>query len=406
MLSYEAERAIAPADRPHVFAENRVHYIDSDVLTEAKKRIRHCLTIYDRCAVSYSGGKDSLVVLHLVREVMDEMGWTQPLDVVFRDEELIPQEVIDFVLKLNDEPEKWRLHYFAVPMKSHYFIMGKHLPYVQWDVNRKHLREPPSCAIRQLHPENLPLDQHEMQALTNLKLGWKGKIGVFNGIRAQESLMRFRASNVIKNTYNYIAGDSGGAKDSDFIKVIYDWSERDVFRYFYDRGISYCRIYEQELFAGAPLRVSTPLHDKAYNYLKRLRVMYPKFFEQIIDVFPEVATHERYWKDVDRFAVISRYPKSFEGIIRYIEDEIDDPVNRERAIKAVKTAWISKNNNKRRGKYSDKGACFGYPILHVFQKVVSGDWQKGIQVHSNPDQSMIDYERQAEAEAAARAGCN
>lgn len=402
MLTLEAERAVAPEDRPHVFAANRVHYIDSDVLTEAKKRIRHVLTIYDRVCVSYSGGKDSLVVLYLTREVMDEMGLQKvPLDVVFRDEELIPEEVINFILKLNDEPERWRLHYFAVPMKSHYFIMGKHLPYVQWDVNRKHLRAPPPCAITQLHPDNLPLDQHEMQALTNLKLGWKGKIGVLNGIRAQESLLRFRACNVTKNRYNYIAGDSGGAKDSDFIKVIYDWSERDVFRYFYDREISYCRIYEQELFAGAPLRVSTPLHDKAYSYLRRLRIMYPKFFEQIIDVFPEVATHERYWRDVDQYSVIAKYPKSFEGIIQYIEDELDDPVQRERALKAVHTTWKGKANNKRLGKYTDNGACYGYPILHVFRKIVGGDFLKGIQVHSNPDQGMIDYEREAEAEAVA-----
>lgn len=383
-----------------VFGEQRVHYLDSDVLTEAKKRIKHVLQTYDRVCISYSGGKDSLVVLYLTREVMDEMGWKQPLDVVFRDEELIPEEVIDFVLKLNDEPDRWTLHYFAVPMKSHYFMMGKHYPYTQWDTNREHTRKRPDCAITQLHPDNLPLDQHEMQALTNIKLGWKGKIGVLNGIRAQESLMRFRASNVTKNKYNYISGDSGGAKDSDFIKPIYDWTERDVFRYFYDRDIAYCRIYEQELFAGAPLRVSTPIHDKAYGFLRRMRTMYPKFFEQIITIWPEIGTHERYWKDVDQLGVIDKYPKSFEGILKYIEDEIEDPVAAERAIKAVKTCWNGRNNNKRNGKYSDAngGGCYGYPILHVFRAVVTGNYLKGIQVHSNPTPDMVSYERAAEAE--------
>lgn len=45
----------------------------------------------------FSGGKDSLVALHLTKEVADERNIKKPIDVVFRDEELIPDEVINFV---------------------------------------------------------------------------------------------------------------------------------------------------------------------------------------------------------------------------------------------------------------------------------------------------------------------
>ena len=44
----------------------------------------------------FSGGKDSLVVLHLVHEVAKERNIKKPIDVVCRDEELIPDEVINF----------------------------------------------------------------------------------------------------------------------------------------------------------------------------------------------------------------------------------------------------------------------------------------------------------------------
>lgn len=401
-LSIEEERAI-PADmRPMIFSEDRVHYLDSDVLTEAKKRIRHCLITHDRCAVSYSGGKDSHVVLYLVREVMDEMGWTQPLDVVFRDEELIPDDVIEHVCSLRDHPDKFTLHYFAVPMRNQFFLLGKHIPYIQWDNDREWVRPKPDFAITDLHPSGAPMIQLEMQALINHRLGWKGSICMFNGIRAQESLLRFRSCNLTKNRYNYIAGDAGGAKDTHFVKPIYDWSTHDIFRFFYDRQIAYCRIYDAEMLAGtsnSELRVSTPLHDQAYGYLCRLRRMYPVFFEQLARLFPGVAAHERYWRDFDRFGIIDRYPKSFEGIVQFIEDTIDDENNRKRAIHIVKTCRTSKANNRRMGKYAEPGLCFGYPILHVFKKIVGGDYLKGVQVHSNPDAAMIAYERDAEEEA-------
>lgn len=400
MLTFEDERLVAPADRPMPFAESRVNYLESDVLSEAYKRIERVISMFDNTIVSFSGGKDSLAVAHLVREVYDRVGkQNEPVILAFRDEELIPDDVIEFVQSFRERPDRWDLRYYAFPMESHLFFMGRHLPYTQWDEARRGhwIREKPSYAIEQIHPENLPLHQSMTSALTIRQMGLKGRTAIFNGIRAQESLIRFRASTASVGSECYISGDMGGAKHISFVKPLFDWSEKDIFRYFYDKQISYCKIYEAELYAGAPLRVSTPLHDAAYDYLSRLRVMYPTFFEQIVAIWPEVAAQERYWKSFDRNGMIHRYPKSFEGIMQYIEENIEEPRDKRKAIEVVKQCRSSREKNRRTGKYADLCGS-GYPLLHVFKAIVAGKFMKGVQAHVMPDNHMIEYERQADFE--------
>lgn len=403
-MTYEEQMAVAPEDRPAIFRSDRVKYIDTDVLTAARERIRNVINTFDRIAVLYSGGKDSHVVMELTRMVMDEMGITAPLDIVFQDEELIPDDVLEHVASLRDQPDRYTLHYVAVPLIGSFFYLGDQVPYVQWDENREWIRPKPDYAITHLHPQNKPMKQQDTGPYLIARLGWRGRVAMINGIRAQESLTRFRSCTLVRNSNNYVMRDSA-SKNTWLIKPIYDWSTFDIFRFFFDHDITYCKIYNTEMHAGtsdAELRVSTPVHAQAYGYLCRLRTMYPKLWEQLCSIFPDIPAHERYWRDVDRFGIIQTYPKSFAGIMQYIDENIHAQVSKAAAIKVVKTCWVSKQNNKRTGKFSDPatGACFGYPLLHVFRGIVKGVYLGGtIQVHSNPDAAMVAYERQAEAEA-------
>lgn len=110
-------------------------YIDTDVLTEARARLHHIWDLHDNLVVAFSGGKDSLATLHLTWEVAQERGLDH-VNVVFRDEELIPDPVIDFVQHYRTLP--WvRMDYLAVPLASTKYILGRVFDYVQWDPARE-----------------------------------------------------------------------------------------------------------------------------------------------------------------------------------------------------------------------------------------------------------------------------
>lgn len=373
-----------------------IRYLDIHVLEAAKRRVRHMLNTFDQVRVSFSGGKDSTAVVHLVRMVLDEMGLHDtPVQLHFLDEEVIPEPVIDFVLSYNDRPG-YKLDYFAVPMRSQCFIMGQHKPYIAWDPTREWMRPPPACAIRQVHPKNLPLDQHETNPFTLSTVGARGKIALLNGIRADESLTRRRSSLAKKGPYSYILGDPTGMKNVSFCRPIFDWSEGDIFKFFFDAKVDYADIYNMQMWSNLPLRVATPLHDKAYRTLSKLREMYPAFVGQIFDIWPEVATHERYWKDVDRWAIIDRYPPSWEGMMRYIDENMDSAGNIAKARDCVRKARTAREKNRRLGKYCDT-PCYGFPMLSIFRALVSGTYMKGVPVSFVASTADIDFEARAAA---------
>ena len=53
----------------------------TSVLEESKNRIRNCINRFDKVVVSFSGGKDSTIVLNLAVEIAKEMN-KLPVEVV------------------------------------------------------------------------------------------------------------------------------------------------------------------------------------------------------------------------------------------------------------------------------------------------------------------------------------
>lgn len=233
--------------------------------------------------------------------------------------------------------------------------------------------------------------QYDMDAAMFAEI--PGRVAVLTGIRADESLIRYRSC-VNKRNENYITATE--AANVHLVKPIYDWSQADVFRYFYDRKIRYCSIYDAQTWNAQGLRVSTPLHAESSKRFGKLRTLYPTYYEQLIALFPEMLAQERYWDSMDVYGVISSYPRTWEGIHQYIHEHIEDAHQKALALQRVNMARLIRSNNEKTGKSGSADNFWGYPVLYVFQQVVNGAYKRVIQPCKRPTKQQVEYERQTE----------
>lgn len=360
-------------------------YEDRNVYEAALDRIDKIYNSHDEVWVSFSGGKDSLAMLKLVEEYFDKEGYTDKINVIFRDEETINTSVREFVLTFVDNP-KYNFKYYATQLESEIYILGEKKKYIQWDENRDWVVPKPDCAITLKGV----YDQYKFDKVLFEKKN--RRVCTLVGIRADESLIRF--SGITNSKVSYLTKNPA-LKNATLGKPIYDWKQNDIFKYFYDNDIEYCQVYDMQIFNKDSLRVATVLHAEAAKQLHKVKTLDPELYNNIMSIWPEVDVQARYYKDAvkgNSTKIALLYKEKCNGdywqaIYRYIEENITDKYQKNEAMKKVSRVRMTRKNNAR-----DNNVFGGYPALYVFGKVIGGAYKREIQPTGEQKDIYFEYE--------------
>ena len=332
-----------------------------NVLTATKQRIHHIYDIHDTPIVLFSGGKDSQVLAHIAWEVAQERG-LKFINCVFRHDEFTLGNTVDFVRHYASFP--WvRMHHLLIPEPALRYVFDRPIEYRQWDFRKRETMRPiPDYAIRPSEDIwNLEWWAHEIE---RFQCQWfTGKVAQMNGIRASESRFRWRGS-VNKLVENYI-NKSNGWKPATLCKPMYDWEERDVLKYLYDNKLPYARCYDWQLYAKMELRTSPFLHPEKIRYLKKLRQIDPAFYDQLLKIFPDQATHDRYADSRNNAGIMEKYGKDWDGVHKYIVEHYEEGKPRDLALQRL--VQIGKLSESERNKGMNN-----YPIDYVLKYFIRG----------------------------------
>ncbi len=286
----------------------RKQSVDQSVYELALDRIRRLYALHDTIIVSFSGGKDSTVVLNLTAQVAAELG-RLPVRVVSFDEEAIAYETEDYMRRCAQRPDL-AFEWYCVPMKHRNACSNEESWWYPWHPNdrEKWVRPMPPEAITEIPGYDgvgNPSSISDISCIisNNVSLG---RVCWLLGIRADESMTRRRA--VLARTYdNYlirvVQGDSWGSPSIPVLTPqykaypIYDWTTEDVWTAPAKFGWDYSSAYDLMEMIGVPAakqRLAPPFGEQPMRGLYIWRECFPDIWDRLQMRVPGAATGARY----------------------------------------------------------------------------------------------------------------
>ena len=275
----------------------RKEYMGKTVYDALQERLKFLFEEFEHIFVSFSGGKDSGLLLNLVLDFQRKQYPEKKIGVFHQDFEAQYTVTTEYVertfTRIQDEVEPY---WVCLPMAARTALSSYEMYWYPWDDTKEEswVRPMPKHPYV-IHLGNNPMTTYSyrmhQEDLAKQFARWyrishnEGKTVCLLGIRTDESLQRY--SGILNKKYGYKdkCWISRQFKDVWAASPLYDWSNSDVWHANYLFGYDYNRLYDLYYMAGLKpdqMRGASPFNDYAKDSLNLYRVIDPAVWVKLV----------------------------------------------------------------------------------------------------------------------------
>ena len=274
-------------------------YLTQNVYEAFQQRMHFIFTEFDNIFVSFSGGKDSGLLLNLTLDFQKKYYPSKPIGVFHQDFEAqytVTTEYVERTFQRLSQDPMVELYWVCLPMAARPCFSSYQMYWYPWDDTKQELwvRPMPQHPYV-IHLQNNPITTYQyrmhQEDLAKQFGRWyrlshgKQKTVCLLGIRADESLQRY--SGILNKKYGYReqCWISKQFKDTYAASPLYDWSIDDIWHANALFGYDYNRLYDLYYMAGlkpSQMRVASPFNDAAKDSLNLYRVIDPEIWTRLV----------------------------------------------------------------------------------------------------------------------------
>lgn len=258
-----------------------------DVYEAAMQRINWVFDSFPRICVSFSGGKDSSAMLHMVMEVAAQR--QRKVGVLFIDLEAQYKLTIDFIQAMYERYADYIEPYWvALPISLRNAVSQYEPKWTCWGTGEEWVRKPPKIAITDQHKFPFYRYGMEFEEFTPEFARWYGQgqlTASLVGIRTDESLNRWRALKMDKHQYEDKKWTTWTGEGTYNVYPIYDWRTSDIWTYHAKFQKPYNPLYDRMHQAGLTIhqmRICQPYGDDQRKGLWLFQVLEPETWAKIV----------------------------------------------------------------------------------------------------------------------------
>ena len=277
-------------------------YQDTNVLEATYKRFDFIFKEFDNIIVSFSGGKDSGLLLQLTYQYMKDNNINKRLIIYHQDNESQFQMTTDYVTetfaKYKDIAD---CYWFCNTMELRTAVSNYETRWWTWDQNKKDfwVRDMPTfpyvyndmkfperngISFKDYYKFGREYHIHAKSFEQWVRDAYGGKTVSLVGLRADESLHRYSA--IVNKVHDYkgIKWITEEVKNVWSASPIYDWTTEDVWIGHAKFKFTYNTLYDLFYKAGVSIhdmRVASPYNDDAVASLNMYRILDPKTWNKV-----------------------------------------------------------------------------------------------------------------------------